>query len=410
MKKVGIIVPVYNTAKYLPQCLDSIINQSYKNIEILIVDDGSTDKKTIELISFYENKYANITSRRIENSGQAVARNVGIDFFASRDDVDYLEFVDSDDFLEPSCVEDAVNNIGECDLLWFDCSLIFEDENIKVNAFEENERGFYGFYEECVIVPQIWLEKSIEINKRSFAATWNCLIKKTFLYDINLKSLDLFAEDEHFGIMLFYQAKDIVVFPKKLYNYRIRKGSTVGYGGGNFKVKAVPKRLQPYLADFFDNPMLFMKYYRAGGAAIMFNEIYNSLKSSNNFELLKQTNFLKRHCMLALNLNSFLSDPLDYKKYLSKELLEFAKTYKIGAYALIHSTLAYQLGQVIISAKFGFKRFLKTPFYIYQMIKSAKFSKNSNPNIDYFWDKDYAQKLKKHKSFRIGKIFFKEKI
>lgn len=402
MKKVGIIVPVYNTAKYLPECLDSILNQSYKNIEILIVDDGSTDKKTVEIIADYEKKYANITSKRIENSGQAVARNVGIDFFASRDDVDFLEFVDSDDFLEASCVEEAVNNIGECDLLWFDHKRFFE--GVEANEEYKSDFELYSFNEFMKITPKFWLEKSIEINKSGFAKVCDCLVEKKFLNDIKLKFLDVFGEDDHFGIMLFAYANSIAVMPRKLYNYRIRKGSTVGYGGGNFKLKAVSKRLQGYLGEFFDNPMLLMKYYRAGGAAIMFNEIYNSLKSSDNFELFKKTNFLKRHCMLALNLNSFLSDPLGYKKYLNKELLEFAKTYKIGAYALIHSTLAYQLGLLFISAKFSFKRFIKTPFFVYKILKIGYFSKNSNPNISGFWDNEWANRLKSHKSYKIGKF------
>lgn len=402
MKKVGIIVPVYNTAKYLPECLNSIINQSYKDIEILIVDDGSTDERTVELVAKYDQEFANITSIRIENSGQAVARNVGIDFFSKRDDIEFLQFVDSDDYLEVSCVEEAVANIGACDLLWFDYKLFFD--GIVASNVNDSDIEEYGFTDSGIITAKFLLKKSIEIDKTSFSRVWDCLIRKSYLDEISLKFLDVFAEDDHFGIMLFACAKNIAVLPKKLYDYRIRKGSTIGYNSGNFSLKAIPKRLKPYLLDFFDNPMLLMKYYRAGGAAIMFNEIYNSLKDSENFELLKKTNFLKRHCMLALNLTSFINDPLGYKKFLSPELLDFAKEYKIGAYALIHSTLAYQLGQALISAKFGFKRLIKTPLFIYKIFRSNNFSRISAPNIDDFYDKKWADKLKNHKCYKIGRI------
>ena len=75
--KISVIVPIYNVEKYLKQCLDSVLNQSLKAIEIILVDDGSADKSK-EIISDYENKFPNVISIRLQNKGVSVARNIGL--------------------------------------------------------------------------------------------------------------------------------------------------------------------------------------------------------------------------------------------------------------------------------------------------------------------------------------------
>lgn len=75
--KISVIVPIYNVEKYLKQCLDSVLNQSLKEIEIILVDDGSTDKSK-EIISDCENKFPNVISIRLQNKGVSVARNIGL--------------------------------------------------------------------------------------------------------------------------------------------------------------------------------------------------------------------------------------------------------------------------------------------------------------------------------------------
>ncbi len=100
MPKVSVIIPVYNTEKYLRQCLDSVINQTLTDIEIICVNDGSTDNSTNIL-----NEYANNDSRIIvlsqKNSGAAIARNNGINNAIG----DYLYFIDSDDYVDTTFLE-----------------------------------------------------------------------------------------------------------------------------------------------------------------------------------------------------------------------------------------------------------------------------------------------------------------
>ena len=97
---ISIIIPVYNAEKYLKKCLDSVINQTYKNLEIILVDDGSTDKSP-EICDKYAEKDSRIIVLHKENGGVSSSRNAGLDIFKG----EYLSFVDSDDYVEPDYIE-----------------------------------------------------------------------------------------------------------------------------------------------------------------------------------------------------------------------------------------------------------------------------------------------------------------
>lgn len=110
---VSVIVPVYNTAPWLRKCLDSIINQTYRNLEIICVNDGSTDNSA-EILAEYAAKDARIRVIHQENAGVSVARNKGLDIAAG----EYVTFVDSDDWLEPETYERIVAAfVGDVDIV-----------------------------------------------------------------------------------------------------------------------------------------------------------------------------------------------------------------------------------------------------------------------------------------------------
>lgn len=107
--KVSVIVPVYNVAAYLPQCLDSIINQTLRDIEIICVDDGSTDESA-EILKEYEKKDKRIRAFYRENHGAGAARNYGLQQARGK----YLSFLDSDDFFDEIMLEKAYKKAEEC--------------------------------------------------------------------------------------------------------------------------------------------------------------------------------------------------------------------------------------------------------------------------------------------------------
>ena len=108
MKLISIIIPIYNNEKFISRCLDSIINQTYKKIEIIIVNDGSTDK-SLDVISKYEKKDNRIKVINKKNEGVSIARNIGIESSKG----DYITFVDADDWLELDAIEKLYIEITE---------------------------------------------------------------------------------------------------------------------------------------------------------------------------------------------------------------------------------------------------------------------------------------------------------
>lgn len=120
---LSVIVPIYNVEKFLPKCLDSILNQTYKNLEIILVDDGSTDCSA-EICDEYEKKDSRIKLLHQENRGVGIARNVGLDYANGK----YITFVDSDDYIRPQMYEKMMDCIRNKQVDICMCMFRYEDE------------------------------------------------------------------------------------------------------------------------------------------------------------------------------------------------------------------------------------------------------------------------------------------
>lgn len=132
MSKVSIIMPIYNAEKYLRECMDSVINQTMKDIEIICVNDGSKDS-SMDILRYYESLDSRITIINKENEGAGQARNDGMRMATG----DYLLFLDADDFFELDMVEKAYNSIedNEADV----CIFNGDKYNTESGKFEKKE-------------------------------------------------------------------------------------------------------------------------------------------------------------------------------------------------------------------------------------------------------------------------------
>ena len=108
MPKVSVIIPVYNSEKYISECLDSVLNQTFKDIEIICIDDGSTDK-SFDILNRYNIKEKRITLLTQKNLGQSVARNKALEIAKG----EYIYFLDSDDYIEPNLIEECIKKLDE---------------------------------------------------------------------------------------------------------------------------------------------------------------------------------------------------------------------------------------------------------------------------------------------------------
>lgn len=139
MRKISVIVPVYNTEKYLRRCLDSILTQTYRNLDIILLDDGSVDN-SYQILKDYANKDSRVRAFGCEHQGVAAIRKKGIELAEG----DYIGFVDSDDWVEPEMYSRLYASIEEnkCDLVSSDIYIHFNSDNNQV-VYDNYKKGLY---------------------------------------------------------------------------------------------------------------------------------------------------------------------------------------------------------------------------------------------------------------------------
>jgi len=217
-KTLGVIVPVYNTEKYIRECLDSLLSQSVPFDEIIIINDGSTDK-TKDICEEYASCNKNIVLVNQENQGQASARNYGMSISKS----DYICFVDSDDYIEKNYVETVKKQIdNELDILFFDAETVSEISG----AFSKD------YYNRKRIVPQKMMT-GIEFLAECYPDGYRespciSIYKKQFLVDNNIVFPKVrIYEDNYYSFVANIRAQKLLYLPKKLYVRRYRADSTM---------------------------------------------------------------------------------------------------------------------------------------------------------------------------------------
>lgn len=215
---ISVIVPIYNVEKYLRECVDSILAQSYSNLEILLVDDGSPDKCP-EICDEYAKKDNRVKVIHRNNGGLAYARNVGI----ANSSGDYLTFIDSDDLVANEYIEHLYNGLAEngadVSIASF-CSFDNENKLIVLNNYVAFQR----------MSIQCCFENYTSINTNTsmtFITAWNKLYKKELFIEIKYPEGKLY-EDAFTTYKILKKAIKIVYSPMKLYYYRLNPQSILG--------------------------------------------------------------------------------------------------------------------------------------------------------------------------------------
>lgn len=215
MKKeilISIIIPVYNTEKFLERCLESIVRQTLKEFEILLINDGSTDR-SLEICYRFRQNYPDII--RVfdnKNQGSSVSRNQGINEAKGK----YIQFIDSDDWVEETMLEEMFRKIEK------------DNSDIVISGYIKEDRILNSNFEMIPITSKndkyFWLS-----DKASIPYIWNKLYKKDRIIDLKLKfenELHL-SEDLLFNIQYMLMSQKVSVLQKAFYHYVIHGKNTV---------------------------------------------------------------------------------------------------------------------------------------------------------------------------------------
>lgn len=269
---VSVIIPVYNTSEYLIRCLDSILNQTLKNIEVIIINDGSTDQSE-DIIKEYSLKDSRIKAFNQKNQGVSVARNLGIKYSKG----EYLIFVDSDDYIHTEMFEELVNAskknrvaVAKCDVFYIKTSgikkLKYEDSNIKVLESLDVLKHLYTIFDET-----------------HYGYTHSKLYKRDLIINNNLNfTVDMsFAEDTLFFLEACILAGKVVYVPKQLYFYNLTNVSLTRTYIKNLgdKYKFLHSNLEEKMMfyDFYESIEPFYTQYKVNGIMSIFgNEVRNA--------------------------------------------------------------------------------------------------------------------------------------
>ena len=315
-KMVSVIIPAYNAEKYIEQCVQSVVKQTYKHLEIIIINDGSKDR-TLDIINTISDKDERVVIINQENKGLPAARNAGLRCYKG----EYVFFLDSDDWIESNCIESLVNirNQTNTDIVFFDYYRVFGGHKVEHHVYKKDI---------CYCTDQA--DAFLLWDMRTITA-WGKLYSKKCLngifYDENMRT----AEDVDFNYRVYRNVKTAYFSHKCFLNYRIQEQSAIhGYDANVIDKFEYPLyKLASYLKT--DNVIDLKAYYSF--AAIAYIVIcQNGVVRNDNI-----SNLEKKREIKEISRNEWAKDLFSNIKYVSipwsrKIIIYFSR---LGIYSMM---------------------------------------------------------------------------
>lgn len=286
---ISIVVPVYNVEKYLNKCINSLVNQSYKNLELILVNDGSKDKSG-NICDEWKSKDNRIKVIHKENGGLSSARNVGMDCANG----DFISFVDSDDWVDKKFIECLYNQleINHADIAA--CTIVKSYKNYdELQPINQKKVRFTK-------------EEALDtlLSGRDFCAVaWNKLYKKNIIGNVRFP-VGKIHEDEFFSYRVIANANILVLVPDAKYFYRQRSGSIMQeWSIAHLDVLEAFKERMDFMHTCYPNLYLKSKY------SLYLASVYNAkelLNFSNGISEKEITIILEYTATLKFTLADFI--------------------------------------------------------------------------------------------------------
>lgn len=317
--KISIIVPVYNVEKYLDRCVQSLVSQTYDNLEIILVDDGSLDSCPA-ICDEWASKDNRIKVIHKENSGVSSSRNAGLKLASG----DYIGFVDGDDFVDIDMYEKLLNAIlqNNSDMSVCGYKNFYDDKNISKKVHEINlkkleKNDFYPYFLKIG-----FKNKDFDIETENImGSVWRCLFNKKRIQNLTFREDIFICEDLILMLQVFKQNLKISVVEECLYNYVQRKTSS----SHSFSARKMDNRILSYkmLIDQFQ-PLVTSEEIGAYKY-----HIYSSLIS----EVLR---YNEKKYLKKLATSDFMKSLTNKENYVLAKKNCKIKSYKIAYYMIYH--------------------------------------------------------------------------
>lgn len=259
---ISVIIPVFNVEKYINQCLDSVINQTHKKIEVIVIDDGSTDK-TPSICDEYAEKDSRITVIHKKNEGQAVARNIGIEMAQG----EWLHLLDSDDWIESQMYETLLSIAEQHNCAIVSCGFrrVFPDVSVDNHPDDDTIH----------VLEQDDVIRDFLYNKYFNYELWNKLFKKELFSGISFVPGQL-SEEVHIARLIYFKTPKIAHTTSVFHNYRVLR---VGNTASSFKVARICllDELEELIRDLTDRYKIHLvNYIHAVAAKYAYSLFYSA--------------------------------------------------------------------------------------------------------------------------------------
>lgn len=333
MAKISVIIPIYNASKYLSECLKSVVEQTFQDLEIICINDGSIDY-SLEIIREFQKNDPRIILVDQKNQGVSAARNAGLEIATGK----YILFLDGDDLL----TNDAINKMGthsnfEEDLLLFNFSYLYEEGRI-INV--ENLVKNYNISNKEELILD-YLQWNLKIRIGSFFIN-NQFLRKHNLY---FQAGQSYAEDVEFIVLALYHALNVRVLQQNINTYRINENSAVA--------QINYKRFESFfsrerLFNFFKKEEDFANIVNAYRGYLLPEAIITIVKlfARDGLNFFQLMNFLKENKMIQyleednfnvytpkdqkIEILSFLANPFYY--FIKNRFFELQYQFKVFIY------------------------------------------------------------------------------
>ena len=306
MKKITVIVPVYNTENYIEKCINSITGQTYKELEIIVVNDGSTDN-SLKILEKLQSKDNRIKIINQENKGVSAARNKGLDNATG----EYIAFVDSDDYLDKNMYEKLVSYMEEAN-----ADLVSARAFIIDRANKPGENDYNNYIDTFTSQEQI-----LKAYADAFLtiAVWDKLFTKKAIGNTRFDST-VFCEDAKFVLDVCENTKKVLCTSERLYYHLKRTGNSLT----NTSFNDFYMTLYSYMNNKRESIIKENKLYEESAQRIYFNTIYHLLKVyKRDWDNKKLVNYHKNKIEFLLKeMKTFL---IENEKYIEPKLVIGAK-------------------------------------------------------------------------------------